>query len=209
MPGARVVSTDVATETAAAMRPRPATTWPPRNRSTMSASPPPGPPLAAIAPTTRTTPTSQPKKPGEREAREGQRAGTELQRHDGDRQPEAAAGRRRRTPSPNRYSENSCGIAPVSSIGVVGVDTLDAEERADHGGRRRARATTTPMNSRPIRLWSVGGDPRRRPSPGNDPIADSPRAAPYGIGLESTVVMYMGLDCRARRSETIARPTGD
>ena len=63
MPGARVVSTVVASATAAATSPRTSTIWLTRNSPTNLASPPPGPPLAAIEMTTRTEPTNHVQKP--------------------------------------------------------------------------------------------------------------------------------------------------
>ena len=63
MPGARVVSTVAATDAAAAARPTSSRPRAARNRSTMSASPPPGPPLLARATMTSTSPASHAQKP--------------------------------------------------------------------------------------------------------------------------------------------------
>ncbi len=63
IPGARVVSTVAATGRAAAASPMTARANPARNRSTISASPPPGPPLLASATITIVIPPTQAQKP--------------------------------------------------------------------------------------------------------------------------------------------------
>ena len=63
IPGALVVSTDVATETEAAASPISRRAWAAMNRSTMSPSPPPGPPLLASATMMMTSPASQVQNP--------------------------------------------------------------------------------------------------------------------------------------------------
>ena len=137
--------------------------------------------------------------PGEREPWERERAGAELERHDRDRQPEPS-GINVNDTSPNRKSWNSCGIAPLSNKRRR---RRCVRCRAAGRSRRspRARASALPRYSRPIRLWSVEVN-HAATDAGNDPIADSPRAAPTASGLDSIVVMYVGLACRACRGET-------
>ena len=89
IPGARVVSTDVAIDTAAAISPSAISTRATRNRSTMSAV------AAADAAVVgerhdHEDESGQPAvEPGERQPRERQRTGAELEWHDRDRQPDA------------------------------------------------------------------------------------------------------------------------
>ena len=165
----------------------------------MSASPPPRPPLLASATTTRTSPASQPRT---RRARAGGRP---------------ASGRRAAAARPRSTTRAASGIsAPDTSPIRNSCEQLRDRVRVEQRRRRRRCARcraagrarrsprargTTAENSRPIRLWSVEVN-HAATDAGNDPIADSPRAAPTASGLDSIVVMYVGLACRACRGET-------
>ena len=108
--------------------------------------------------------------------------------------------------SPNRYSWNSCGIAPLSSR--TSPPSTRSMPSSTPSTAVAARPTNEPpRNSRPIRLWSVEVN-HAATDAGKDPIADSPRAAPTASGLDSIVVMYVGLACRACRGEDVERPPG-
>ncbi len=63
IPGARVVSTVAATETAGAASPITSNPWPAMKRSTIWALPPPGPPLSARATMTTTKPANHAQNP--------------------------------------------------------------------------------------------------------------------------------------------------
>ena len=153
-PGARVVSTVAATETAAAARPMTSRPSAARNRSTMSASPPPGPPLLARATIDEDEAAEPGPEAGRGEAGEGQRAGADLQRHDGDGEAEQerdqhaedeADAERRRTAAAGRRRRAACRRRRC------------ARRRAARRARRRpSRASSdAPMNSRPMTLESL------------------------------------------------------
>ena len=153
IPGARVVSTVVATDAAAAARPMTSRPWAARNRSTMSALPPPGPPLLASATITRTRPLSQAQKPAAaRRGKASERAPT-CSGTTATARPSSSGTSTPKT-RPTRKATNSCGSAPASKSGVVAVDALGAEEHAEDGGAGEGEERA-PMKLRPMTLESL------------------------------------------------------
>ena len=132
-PGARVVSTVVATDVAPAARPRIIRPKAARYRSTMSR-------VAAAGATVvgqRDDHQDEAHQPGPEagggQAGEGQRAGADLQRHDGDGHARAGTGPSRRRRRPTRMAVNSCGERAGVEERAVAVDALETEQRAEHG----------------------------------------------------------------------------
>ena len=138
---------------AAAASPSSSTSMPARNKLTNAESPPLGPPLDAIAITTRTEPMNQVQKPAA--ASRGNVS---------DRAPTCSGTTASEMPSnngintmkvrPTRYTENSCGIESTSSIAAcASMRSMPSSTATTITPRRPTRET--PMNERPMRLWSV------------------------------------------------------
>ena len=124
--------TVAATQPAAADRPITISASPPRNRSTMSALPPPGPPLLASEMTTRTMPPSQAQKPAAASRGNASDRAPDLQRHDGDGHAEQQRDHHavdHPDPVPGEQLRQGAGVEQ----GAVAVDALGAEQEADHG----------------------------------------------------------------------------
>ena len=112
------------------------------NRSTMSSSPPPGPPLLASATITRHE-TAEPRpEAGGGEAGEGERPGADLQRHDGDGDAEQQRDEHAEDEGDAEGDEQLRQRAGVEQR-VGAVDPLGAEQHAEHGGAERGRAASS------------------------------------------------------------------
>ncbi len=153
MPGARVVSTVVARDPAAATRPSRATMRLTRNSPTNFASPPPGPPLAAIDTTTSTAPMNHVQKPaaasrGNVSDRAPSCSGTTAMAMPSN------SGTSTTNVSPILYSANNCGMELMSSI-AASASMRSMPSNAATTITPSRPTSDTEMNNRPMRLWSV------------------------------------------------------
>ena len=142
--GARVVSTVVASETAAAARPTTSSTRTARNRSTIFGRRRRGHrwrrATRSRARSRRARPRTRPREPRERE-----RAGAELQRHDGDARPSSSGSEHDEDePDPVRDEQLGEGVGVEQRVGAV--DALEAEQHADDGGGEQRQRAKPPIN---------------------------------------------------------------
>ena len=165
MPGALVVSTVAATDVAAAARPQSSRAKEARNRSTISASPPPGPPLLARETMTSTSPASHVQNPAAaRRGKASERAptcsGTTARaRPEQDRDERAV-----HEADPERPEQLRDGTLVDERVGAV--DALGTEHHAEHRARRRGRGGTgrrTAARSPSSRSTSASPPPPRPP----------------------------------------------
>ena len=153
IPGARVVSTDVAIDTATAVRPTRTRTLPPRYSSTIFESPPRGPPLKARAMTRSTVPPSHAHRPAAATRGKASERAPSCNGTTSTPIP-SSSGRTTASTSPTRYAAKSW-LRSSTSRNVPSPSTRSIPRITATVPTASTPSSDPPTSSLPIVLWSL------------------------------------------------------